>query len=211
MGILVWQDFMFACSMYPGDAPFIENVRQEAIENVRRLRNHPSLALWAGNNEIEAAWKGWGWQEKFHLSKAAQDKIWRAYKRVFSEVLPKVVAEEDPGRFYTRSSPSANDDKIEANKGRLRRRMHYWGVWHAGGAVHRLRSEHVALHERVRLSVVPGVAERRPLRDAGRLRHRVAGHAVTPAPAPRAATLSCGRTCQTAIFASRRTSRRFFT
>ena len=62
LGILVWQDFMFACSMYPGDAPFIENVRQEAIENVRRLRNHPSLALWAGNNEIEVAWKEWGWQ-----------------------------------------------------------------------------------------------------------------------------------------------------
>ena len=67
LGLLVWQDFMFACSMYPGDEPFVENVRQEAIENVRRLRNHPSLALWAGNNEIEAAWKQWGWQMKFAL------------------------------------------------------------------------------------------------------------------------------------------------
>ena len=63
LGLLVWQDFMFACSMYPGDAPFVENVRQEAIENVRRLRNHPWLALWAGNNENEAAWKGWGWPQ----------------------------------------------------------------------------------------------------------------------------------------------------
>jgi beta-mannosidase len=130
LGILVWQDFMFACSMYPGDAPFIENVRQEAIENVRRLRNHPSLALWAGNNEIEAAWAGWGWQEKFHLNKAAQEKIARAYKRVFHDVLPKVVAEHDPGRFYTRSSPSANDDKVPANKLGYGD-MHYWGVWHA--------------------------------------------------------------------------------
>ena len=67
LGLLVWQDFMFACSMYPGDDAFVENVRQEAIENVRRLRNHPSLALWAGNNENEAAWKQWGWQAKFHL------------------------------------------------------------------------------------------------------------------------------------------------
>jgi beta-mannosidase len=130
LGILVWQDFMFACSMYPGDAPFIENVRQEAIENVRRLRNHPSLALWAGNNEIEAAWKGWGWQDKFHLNKAAQDKIWRAYTKVFHEVLPKVVAEHDPQRFYTRSSPSANDDNVPANKLGFGD-MHYWGVWHA--------------------------------------------------------------------------------
>ena len=62
LGLLVWQDFMFACSMYPGDEAFLENVRQEAIDNVRRLRNHPSLALWAGNNEIEAAWQQWGWQ-----------------------------------------------------------------------------------------------------------------------------------------------------
>jgi beta-mannosidase len=130
LGILVWQDFMFACSMYPGDAPFVENVRQEAIENVRRLRNHPSLALWAGNNEIEAAWQGWGWQEKFHLNQAAQDKIWHAYTKVFHEVLPKVVAENDPGRFYTRSSPSANDDKVPANKLGFGD-MHYWGVWHA--------------------------------------------------------------------------------
>src|SRR6266567_2059912 len=75
LGILVWQDFMFACSMYPGDQEFLDSVRQEAVENVRRLRNHPSLALWAGNNEIEVAWREWGWQDKFHLNKAAQDKI----------------------------------------------------------------------------------------------------------------------------------------
>ena len=60
LGLLVWQDFMFACSMYPGDPAFLEDVRREAIDNVRRLRNHPSLALWAGNNEIEAAWQGLG-------------------------------------------------------------------------------------------------------------------------------------------------------
>ena len=81
LGLLVWQDFMFACSMYPGDEPFVENVRHEAIENVRRLRNHPSLALWAGNNENEAAWKQWGWQIKFALNKKAQDRIWADYKR----------------------------------------------------------------------------------------------------------------------------------
>ena len=83
LGLLVWQDFMFACSMYPGDEPFLENVRLEAIDNVRRLRNHPSLALWAGNNEIEAAWQHWGWQSKFTLSKEAQDRIWGDYKRLF--------------------------------------------------------------------------------------------------------------------------------
>ena len=130
LGLLVWQDFMFACSMYPGDDPFVENVRQEAIENVRRLRNHPSLALWAGNNENEAAWKQWGWQIKFALPKKAQDRIWADYKRMFHEVLPAVVAAEDPGRFYTRSSPSANDDRVPPNK-RNWGDMHFWGVWHA--------------------------------------------------------------------------------
>ena len=121
---------MFACSMYPGDEPFIENVRREAVENVRRLRNHPSLALWAGNNEIEAAWQQWGWQWKFHLGKAAQATIERDYKRVFHELLPRVVAEEDPGRFYTRSSPSADEDGVPPNKLGWGDN-HYWGVWHA--------------------------------------------------------------------------------
>lgn len=130
LGILVWQDFMFACSMYPGDAAFIQNVRQEAIQNVRRLRNHPSLALWAGNNEIEAAWADWGWPWKFHLSKTVQEKLWNDYKLLFHKVLPEVVAAEDPGRFYTRSSPSANEDGVPANRKGLGD-MHYWGVWHS--------------------------------------------------------------------------------
>ncbi|MES1207814.1 MAG: glycoside hydrolase family 2 protein [Pseudomonadota bacterium] len=130
LGLLVWQDFMFACSMYPGDAAFLENLRQEAIENVRRLRNHPSLALWAGNNEIEAAWQQWGWQLKFHLSKTAQQTLWNDYKRVFHDILPKVVSDHDPGRFYTRSTPSANEDGVAPGKlgwGDA----HFWGVWHA--------------------------------------------------------------------------------
>jgi beta-mannosidase len=130
LGLLVWQDFMFACSMYPGDAAFLENVRLEAIENVRRLRNHPSLALWAGNNEIEAAWLQWGWQAKFHLGKAAQQTIGRDYERLFHELLPKVVAEQDPGRFYTASSPSANEEGVAPNKPGWGDN-HYWGVWHA--------------------------------------------------------------------------------
>jgi beta-mannosidase len=130
LGLLVWQDFMFACSMYPGDDAFLDNVRREAVENVRRLRNHPSLALWAGNNEIEAAWHGWGWQWKFHLGKAAQATIDRDYKRVFQDILPRVVADEDPGRFYTPSSPSANEPGVPPGKQGWGD-AHYWGVWHA--------------------------------------------------------------------------------
>jgi beta-mannosidase len=121
---------MFACSMYPGDEAFVENVRQEAIENVRRLRNHPSLALWAGNNENESAWRGWGWPQKFNLSRKAQDRIGADYRRMFHQLLPAVVAAEDPGRFYSRSSPSANEDDVPANRLGWGD-MHYWGVWHS--------------------------------------------------------------------------------
>jgi beta-mannosidase len=130
LGLLVWQDFMFACSMYPGDEPFVENVKQEAIENVRRLRNHPCVALWSGNNEIEVAWKRWGWQQKYAMSEALQARMWKDYARVFHELLPAVVAEHDPSRFYTRSSPSANDDSVVPDTLGFGD-MHYWGVWHA--------------------------------------------------------------------------------
>jgi beta-mannosidase len=130
LGILVWQDFMFACSMYPGGDDFVDNVRQEAIQNVKRLRNHPSLALWSGNNEIEAAWKRWGWQDKFHLSEEAQTTMWGDYLRIFHGLLPEVVAKHDPARFYTRSSPSANDDDVLPDTLGFGD-MHYWGVWHA--------------------------------------------------------------------------------
>src|SRR5678815_2409632 len=61
MGILVWQDFMFGCSLYPGDQAFLDSVRHEAIDNVKRLRKHPSIVIWVGNNEMESGWFHWGW------------------------------------------------------------------------------------------------------------------------------------------------------
>ncbi|MCF6332024.1 MAG: hypothetical protein L3J11_01965 [Draconibacterium sp.] len=92
-GILVWQDFMFACAMFPGDEAFLANVKQEAIDNVKRLRNHPSIGLWCGNNEILAAWFGWGWKQKEEAkSKENADKIWQSYIDIFHKILPNVVA-----------------------------------------------------------------------------------------------------------------------
>jgi beta-mannosidase len=128
LGILVWQDFMFACSGYPSDPAFLDNVREEARQNVRRLRNHPSLALWAGNNENEWAWRDWGWQQQY--TEAQRAELSRGYRQLFHELLPQIVAAEDPGRFYTRSSPSANDDAIAPNQPGSGD-MHYWGVWHS--------------------------------------------------------------------------------
>ena len=123
MGLLVWQDFMFACSMYPGDGAFLDNVRQEAVDNVKRLRNHPSIAIWVGNNEIETAWMHWGWKDKLPA------KLWDDYKKIFLGVLPEVVGELDPSRAYWSSSPSSNfeDDADSQKSGDV----HYWAVWHA--------------------------------------------------------------------------------
>ena len=86
MGILVWQDFMFGCSLYPGDPAFLENVRQEAGDNVKRLRNHPSIVIWAGNNEIESGWFHWGWKDQFPAG------LWDDYLKLFYGVLPKFAA-----------------------------------------------------------------------------------------------------------------------
>lgn len=132
-GIMVWQDFMFACAMYPGNDDFLENVRQEAIDNVKRMRNHPSIVLWCGNNEIEAAWgeyepdRGWGWKQRYNQEQ--RQVIWKAYDTLFHHILPGVIEQEDPGRSYWHSSPSAGMGQLasyETTSGD----MHYWGVWH---------------------------------------------------------------------------------
>jgi beta-mannosidase len=123
MGILVWQDFMFGCSLYPGDQAFLDNVRQEAIDNVKRLRNHPSIVIWVGNNEIESGWFHWGWKDKLPAT------LWDDYRKVFYGVLPEVCSSLDPSRPYWPSSPSSNleDDPESQKMGDL----HYWQVWHA--------------------------------------------------------------------------------
>ncbi len=132
-GILVWQDFMFACSMYPGGEAFFDNVKQEAVDNVKRLRNHPCIALWCGNNEIEGAWgeyeKGRGWKWKERYTPAQRKEIWANYDTVFHRILPKVIKNHTEGQFYWHSSPSAGMGKLASyttNSGD----MHYWGVWH---------------------------------------------------------------------------------
>jgi beta-mannosidase len=123
MGILIWQDFMFGCSLYPGDEAFLDNVRQEAIDNVKRLRNHPSIVVWVGNNEIESGWFHWGWKDQFPA------KLWDDYLNLFYGVLPEVCASLDPSRPYWPSSPSSNLE--EDNQSQKMGDFHYWEVWHA--------------------------------------------------------------------------------
>lgn len=137
-GLLVWQDFMFACSMYPGDEAFLNNVREEAAYNVRRLRNHPSIALWCGNNEIDSAWSeyeehmGWGWKERYTAE--IRETLWRAYEEIFHRILPEAVAANHPGIDYWPSSPlrelTGGQDQ-HATRIMDNGDIHYWGVWHA--------------------------------------------------------------------------------
>jgi beta-mannosidase len=125
-GILIWQDFMFACSLYPADDVFLANVREEAIYNVKRLRNHPCIALWCGNNEVEMAIEKWQWPEKFGYSDELYANLKQDYLKLFDRCLPEVVSELDPGRFYLPSSPIGYWENDEDNTGN----HHYWGVWH---------------------------------------------------------------------------------
>jgi beta-mannosidase len=125
-GILVWQDFMFACAMYPGNDEFVENVKQEAIYQVKRLRNYSNIALWCGNNEIDEGWHNWGWQKVHSISQKDSATIWEGYKRVFHGVLPEVVSTYDPQRFYLHTSPLHGWGREESM---MAGSSHYWGVW----------------------------------------------------------------------------------
>ncbi len=124
-GILVWQDFMYACAMYPSDDEFLQNARAEAVEQVQRLRNHASLALWCGNNEINEAWNNWGWQPRFNPDQKAF--IWKAYQDVFQKMLPEVVAEYANGTTYYESSPRFGRYNP---KSYTEGDNHDWYVWH---------------------------------------------------------------------------------
>lgn len=136
-GILVWQDFMFACSMYPGDAEFLASVKAEAIDTVKRLRNHPCMAIWCGNNEIDSAWAhyvedaGWGWKQDF--TNEQREKIWSDYEAIFHQLLPSVVESLAPDVFYWPSSPMqaiTNNEDQHATTTSTKGDIHYWEVWH---------------------------------------------------------------------------------
>jgi beta-mannosidase len=126
-GILVWQDFMFACSMYPSDKDFQENVKKEVQQNVKRLRNHACIALWCGNNEVDMAWKHWGWQAKFGYSEADSTTITEGYKTLFHELIPNELKALKTHRNYVSTSPLSN---WGTPKNFNHHSMHYWGVWH---------------------------------------------------------------------------------
>ena len=126
MGIMVWQDFMFACSMYPAHQDFLESVEREAEYQIKRLRSHPSIILWCGNNEIASGWLSWGWKEELPSS------VWDDYKKIFHDLLPNICKKLDPGRLYWPSSPGHSTQLPESDQIYGSGDNHYWGVWHGG-------------------------------------------------------------------------------
>ncbi|MEV5327066.1 glycoside hydrolase family 2 protein [Nonomuraea sp. N2-4H] len=123
LGLLVWQDFPFACSAYPEEEPFRSEVEAEARENVARLSAHPSLVLWCGNNENIEGHQHWDWRGRLG------DKSWGA--GFYYDVLPSVVSELDPTRPYWPGSPysgSPDRDVRDPSTGTV----HIWTVWGGG-------------------------------------------------------------------------------
>ena len=125
-GIMVWQDFMFACAMYPGDEAFLKTVEAEFNYQIPRISAHPSVVLFNGNNEVDVAWKNWGFQAQYKLSNGDQEIILKAYNDLFKGLAPKLVTNWT-NTSYIHTSPLSNwgDDDFY-NHGS----QHYWGVWH---------------------------------------------------------------------------------
>ena len=127
MGILIWQDFLFACTTYPSDPTFLRRVTEEADYNIKRLRNHASLAMWCGNNEIYEGMRYWGWNKKYE-DPQVWERMKQGYDKLFHELLPAQVKVLDPDRFYMHGSP------YEANWGRPESwkivDSHNWGTWY---------------------------------------------------------------------------------
>ncbi|MEU3017869.1 glycoside hydrolase family 2 protein [Nocardiopsis sp. NPDC007018] len=119
-GVLVWQDFLFACAAYPEDAATAAEVEAEAREAVVRLAPHASLAVWCGNNENLWGHEDWGWKERL------EGRAWGA--GYYLDLLPRVVAELDPTRPYWPGSPWSGDAGTHPNAAE-HGTMHLWDVW----------------------------------------------------------------------------------
>ena len=108
LGILVWQDFMFACATYPEDEPFASLIAREAEHQVQRLSHHASLALWCGGNEDILAWWSWGWKERLKPGQSWGLRYW-------TKTLPAAVAAHDPGTPYWAESPYSGSMELHPN------------------------------------------------------------------------------------------------
>jgi len=129
LGLMVWQDFMFGGAIPPSGAAFRDNVRIEAAQQVQRLRDHPSIVLWCGNNEVETGWESWDDRKAFKktLTAAQRQHIEQGMRELFDHALRDVVARKEPGVPYWPSTPGTDYDSAVnvTDNGDY----HYWNVW----------------------------------------------------------------------------------
>ena len=102
---MIWHDMMFACAMYVGTQDYLDNIAAETRDNVKRLRNHPSIAMWGGNNEVYIIWKDRDWQTSLNNTQEENDLMWQWYLDIFHVTIPNIVNVIDPDRFYWETSP----------------------------------------------------------------------------------------------------------
>ncbi len=148
LGIMVWQDFMFACGVYRLTQRFEENIRQEMVDNIRRLRHHASLAMWCGNNEMEVAFVEWG------LPK--DERLRLDYLLMYEKLIPDIVFEEDNQRFYWPASPSSGGGFDEPNadgKGDV----HYWEVFHGNEHYKQYRNHYFRFASEYGMQSLPSI------------------------------------------------------
>ena len=126
LGLLVWQDFMFANALYSADSAFLQNVKTEVLQQVKRFRGRTSLALWCGNNEIDEGFVNWGWQKQYKWSDKQYDSLWNNYNQLFEKLIPEAITMYDSNTAYWPSSPSGGWGHDESF---LSGDVHYWGVW----------------------------------------------------------------------------------
>jgi beta-mannosidase len=129
MGLMLWQEFMFGGAVPPYDVAFRENTRQEATEQVVRLRDHPSIVIWCGNNEVQTGWENWGDRVAFKakLAPDERERIVIGMTTIFGQVLRGAVEQYSPQTPYIAGSPSTDlDGPADQDKDGDR---HYWAVW----------------------------------------------------------------------------------
>ena len=125
-GVLIWQDFMFACSMYPDFQEFSISVEEEAIYQTLRMRHHPSIVIWCGNNEVSEGWERWGWKDG--LTEDEIERVTESYDLIFKKMLHNVVEENDDAPYWESSPMLGRGDPDFKNEGDA----HDWGIWHDG-------------------------------------------------------------------------------
>lgn len=159
-GLLVWQDFMFGCALYPADASFVKSVKLEAEHQIRRLRNYSHIALWCGNNENE---------QMFTKQLREDARLRRDYEKLFLTTLPNALQGLLPGANYISSSEHNPDDRYGDTRNIESGDAHYWGVWHSRAPISNYEQQLHRFFSEFGMQAYPHVETARTFTDSSNL------------------------------------------